>query len=163
MALHDSRFLFRPGRPRNAPLGFAGFVAGDSLPRLAATLRGHGGRRLSCTRSRADSTVQECRSRYTDSLSRRPVEVWLSAIGENAAILILSTEGTPAQLELWRHDLSSRYGQVETRSQGAQRMMQWVRQGRMIRLTWRTDRWAPAISVSLVDGRILDGWGKKRE
>ena len=47
--------------------------------------------------------------------------------------------------------------------QGAQRMMQWVRQGRMIRLTWRTDRWAPAISVSLVDGRILDGWGKKRE
>jgi hypothetical protein len=107
--------------------------------------------------------VQECRSTYSDSVSRRPVEVWLSAIGENAAILTLKTEGSPAMLELWRADLSRRYGQVETRVQGSQRMMQWVRQGRMIRLTWRTDRWAPAISVSLVDGHILDAWGEKRE
>lgn len=107
--------------------------------------------------------MQECRSTYTDSVSQRPVEVWLSVIGLRAAILILKTDGSPAQLELWRGDLSRRYGHVETRVQGAQRMMQWVRQGRMIRLTWRTDRWAPAISVSLVDGNILDNWGKKRE
>lgn len=149
-----------PGAER---LGFAGFSAGDSLPRLVTTLRGHRGQQLHCTRSHSDSTVQECRSTYTDSVSRRPVEVWLSAIGLRAAILILKTDGSPAQLELWRDDLSRRYGHVETRVQGSQRMMQWVRQGRMIRLTWRTDRWAPAISVSLVDGNILDGWGKKRE
>ena len=142
---------------------FAGFTAGDSLPRLAAALRGHRGQRLRCTRSRADSTVQDCRSTYTDSVSRRQVEVWLSAIDESAGILTLKTEGSPAQLELWRSDLSRRYGQVETKVQGPQRMMQWVRQGRMIRLTWRTDRRAPAISVSLVDGHILDDWGKKRE
>jgi len=96
-------------------------------------------------------------------VSRRQVEVWLSAIDESAGILTLKTEGSPAQLELWRSDLSRRYGQVETKVQGPQRMMQWVRQGRMIRLTWRTDRRAPAISVSLVDGHILDDWGKKRE
>ena len=149
--------------PGDSSLAFAGFVAGDSLTRLAAILRGLGGRRPGCTRSRADRTVQECHSSYTDSASGRPVEVWLSVIDECAAIVILKTEGSPAQLERWRGDLSNRYGRVETRVQGPQRMMQWVRHGRMIRLTWRTDRRSPAISVSLVDGHILDGWGRKRE
>ncbi|MEP7326334.1 MAG: hypothetical protein ABI836_10330 [Gemmatimonadota bacterium] len=149
--------------PGDAPLVFAGFTPGDPLTRLAATLREHEGHHLRCTRSRSDSTVQECHSSYTDSASRRSVEVWLSAIAENAAILILKTEGSLAQLERWRGDLITRYGRVSTRVQGPQRMMQWVRSGRMIRLTWRLDRAAPAISVSLVDGHILDGWGQKRE
>lgn len=91
------------------------------------------------------------------------MEVWLSAIGESAAILMLKTDGSLAQLEGWRGELSTRYGRVETRAQGPQRMMQWVRRGRMIRLTWRVDPAGLAISVSLVDGHLLDGWGKKRE
>ncbi len=39
-------------------------------------------------------------------------------------------------------------------------MMQWVRRGRMLRLTWRTDRRGRTASVSLVDGRVLDAWGR---
>ena len=41
-------------------------------------------------------------------------------------------------------------------------MMQWVRRGRMLRLTWRTERGERTASVSLVDGRVLDGWGGGR-
>lgn len=126
-------------------------------------LRRLGGQRLSCTRSRADSTVQECRGRYADSTSRSAVELWVSAIAERAAILTIKTDGALSLLERWKGNLVTRYGPVETRSQGAQRMMQWVRRGRMIRLTWRLDQAAPAVSVSLVDGRILDGWGRLRE
>jgi hypothetical protein len=44
--------------------------------------------------------------------------------------------------------------------QGTQRMLQWVRRGRMIRLTWRMEGGAQVASVSLVDGRVLDNWGR---
>jgi hypothetical protein len=40
--------------------------------------------------------------------------------------------------------------------------MQWVRQGRMLRLTWRTDKENRPVSVSLVDGHVLDAWGRDR-
>lgn len=160
--------LTRPGlgqaaAPDTSALRFGGFAAGAPREEINAQLRRLGGQRLSCTRSRADSTVQECRGRYSDSTSRRGVELWISVIAERAAILTIKTEGALSQLERWRSDLVTRYGRVETRSQGAQRMMQWVRRGRMIRLTWRLDQAAPAVSVSLVDGRILDGWGRLRE
>ena len=41
-------------------------------------------------------------------------------------------------------------------------MMQWVRRGRMLRLTWRAEKGAKVASVSLVDGRVLDAWGRSR-
>jgi hypothetical protein len=40
--------------------------------------------------------------------------------------------------------------------------MQWVRRGRMLRLTWRMERGQKVASVSLVDGRVLDDWGRSR-
>jgi hypothetical protein len=42
-------------------------------------------------------------------------------------------------------------------------MMQWVRQGRMLRLTWRIEKSQKLASVSLVDGHLLDDWGRTRE
>jgi hypothetical protein len=47
--------------------------------------------------------------------------------------------------------------------QGTQRMMQWVRRGRMLRLTWRAEGTGMTASVSLVDGRVLDQWGRRRD
>jgi hypothetical protein len=41
-------------------------------------------------------------------------------------------------------------------------MMQWVRQGRMMRLTWRVSSSERVASVSLVDGHILDSWGRTK-
>jgi hypothetical protein len=32
----------------------------------------------------------------------------------------------------------------------------------MLRLTWRTERGGRMASVSLVDGRVLDDWGRAR-
>ena len=49
-----------------------------------------------------------------------------------------------------------------TRVQGTQRMLQWVRRGRMIRLTWRAEAGQQVASVSLVDGQVLDNWGRSR-
>ena len=51
---------------------------------------------------------------------------------------------------------------VDAQVQGTQWMMQWVRQGRMLRLTWRIEGGGKTASVSLVDGRVLDAWGRAR-
>jgi hypothetical protein len=69
---------------------------------------------------------------------------------------------TTDQLDRWRTTIEGRYGRVDTQAQGAQHMMQWVRRGRMLRLTWRTDGGGQVASVSLVDGRVLDAWGQGR-
>jgi len=41
-------------------------------------------------------------------------------------------------------------------------MMQWVRRGTMIRLTWRAQQGAKATSVALIDGNVLDAWTARR-
>jgi len=41
-------------------------------------------------------------------------------------------------------------------------MMQWIRHDRMLRLTWRIDHGGKVASVALVDGSVLDAWGRER-
>ena len=78
-------------------------------------------------------------------------------------VLTLSGPVNAAQLTDWKDTLENRFGSVGARVQGTQWMMQWVRQGRMLRLTWRIEKSQKLASVSLVDGRLLDDWGKTRE
>ena len=68
----------------------------------------------------------------------------------------------PDQLDEWRSGLESRYGRVGANVQGSQWSMQWIRQDRMIRLTWRIDHSTKVASVALVDGAVLDAWGRTR-
>ena len=90
------------------------------------------------------------------------VKVWVSAIDSVAGVITLSAGVAGETLDRWRQRIESRYGRVGAKAQGSQWMMQWVRRGRMLRLTWRTDRGERTASVSLVDGRVLDAWGRKR-
>ena len=77
-----------------------------------------------------------------------------------AGVITLSGVLASDQLEQWRATLETQYGRVGARNQGAQWMQQWVRRGRMLRLTWRLERGEKVASVSLVDGRVLDAWGR---
>jgi hypothetical protein len=79
-----------------------------------------------------------------------------------AGVITLSRTFTADQLESWRESIEQRYGRVDAQVQGAQSMMQWVRHGRMLRLTWRIDKGERTASVSLVDGPVLDAWGRAR-
>lgn len=145
-----------------SPLDFGGFPAGASLDLVQQRLRELDAAPLGCTRARRDSTVAECRGRFTDPETGRTVEVWLSAIHDSAAVLTLETGMPLGQLQELRNQLARRYGTVPVRVQGSQRMLQWVRSGRMLRLTWRIDQNPPVVSASLVDGGILDRWGQRR-
>lgn len=147
--------------PEPPPLEFLGFHPGERLLAVERQVTHLGGAALRCEGARTDPSVMECRATIVDSAGRR-VAVWLSAIDSAAAVLTVSGAATAGRLGDWQARLERGYGRVGTRVQGAQRMMQWVRRGRMIRLTWRLDRSERIASVSLVDGWVLDQWGRRR-
>jgi hypothetical protein len=144
-----------------AGLHFLGFRAGAHLRELNHQLRGSGGT-LQCRSARVDPRVSECRGRLPPTATLPEIELSVSAVDSVAGIMTLAGRVGPAGLENWRRTLQERYGRVATRSQGSQSMLQWVRRGRMIRLTWRLERSGQVASVSLVDGHVLDGWGRAR-
>jgi hypothetical protein len=141
-------------------LQFFGFRAGARLEELDLHLRGLGGKRLRCKRARTDQRVSECRVILSNPELGNRVTLWVSAIDSAAGVMTLSGVVVPGQLERWRSVLQHGYGLVAKRVQGTQSMLQWVRRGRMIRLTWRLEGGEKVASVSLVDGRVLDDWGR---
>jgi hypothetical protein len=145
-----------------APLEFHGFRAGAHLADIAAQVQRLDGTSLKCLRARLDRRISECRATLTDPEFGGPVEVWLSAVDSVASVVTLSGEVAPDQLDQWRSGLESRYGRVGARVQGSQWAMQWVRRNRMIRLTWRINHASKVASVALVDGAVLDAWGRER-
>ena len=145
------------------PLSFLGFEAGARLDAVSLQVQALGGTGLRCDRSRRDRTVSECRATLFDPVWSRPVTLWLSAMDSATGILMLSGPVTGEQLDGWKTELESAFGGVGARVEGPQWMLQWVRQGRMMRLTWRVDNNAKVASVSLVDGWILDDWGRHRD
>jgi hypothetical protein len=144
------------------PLRFLGIEAGLPLGELVREVTMLGGKALRCDRSRGDPSVHECRAAFRSPGFGQPLSLWASVIDSATGILTLSGPVTGAQLDEWRSTLETEYGVVGAQVQGPQWMMQWVRQGRMIRLTWRIEKGARVASVSLVDGRILDAWGRRR-
>ena len=146
--------------PDTTGLEFLGYRAGARLDELALHLRTSSGGKMRCRRSKADPRVTECRGSLNDEQFGRTVELWVSAIDSVAGVITLSGVLASGQLEHWREMLESRYGRVGAQTQGAQWMLQWVRRGRMVRLTWRLERGEKIGSVSLVDGRVLDEWGR---
>ncbi|HEU4698940.1 MAG TPA: hypothetical protein VFS40_07165 [Gemmatimonadales bacterium] len=145
-----------------ASLGFLGFSPGDSVATLGARVTELGGRPLRCNRSRTDPRVQECRATLVDPERGAPLELWASAIDGVAGVITLSGRLGGDQLDQWREALETSYGRAGARVQGPQWSMQWVRRGRMLRLTWRVEKGEKVASVSLVDGRTLDDWGRTR-
>jgi hypothetical protein len=159
--------LVRPAQASSAPpdtttLQFYGFRAGARIDEMNAVLRRFDGSHLSCERARADPRVSECRGVLMAPKLGGKLRLWVSAVDSVASVITLSSKVETAQLDRWRDDLERRYGRVGAHAQGSQWMMQWVRRGRMLRLTWRVERGQKTASVSLVDGRVLDEWGRRR-
>jgi len=143
--------------PDTSPLEFHGFRAGARLDELHALVG-----RLRCDRAKVDRRVTECRAIVNDPELGGAVNLWVSAVDSVASVITLSSGVGADQLDQWRETIERRYGRVNATVQGSQWMMQWVRRGRMLRLTWRIERGEKVASVSLVDGRVLDAWGGNR-
>ena len=151
-----------PMAPDTSGLQFLGFRAGAPLDELSLQMQSLGGGRLRCRRSRVDQRVRECRGQLPSGVQGGRIDVWVSAIDSMAGVITLSGVVAPARLDFWRRALLDRYGAVGAKVQGSQSMLQWVRRGRMLRLTWRLEAGGKVASVSLVDGHVLDDWGRPR-
>jgi hypothetical protein len=149
-------------QPDTTALEFLGFRAGARLEELNVQVQRMKGGSLRCRRSKVDPRVMECRAALQDPELARVVALCVSAIDSSAGVITLSGAIAPEQLDRWRWALQQRYGTVGPKVQGTQSMLQWVRRGRMLRLTWRLEGSGKVASVSLVDGRVLDEWGRNR-
>lgn len=145
------------------PLSFLGIDAGARLDSVDGTVRLLGGTALRCQRAKEAREVQECRGTLFEPVSGRPLALWMSAMDSATGILTLSGPVTGVQLDSLRAGLQRHYGLVDATVQGSQWMMQWVRQGRMLRFTWRIEKGEKVLSVSLIDGGVLDAWGRRQE
>jgi hypothetical protein len=146
------------------PFGFLGFEPGLSLFLLQERGTQLGKGSVQCLRASRDLRIGECRGGLPELDAGRSVDLWASMIDGRAAVLTLSARLPEARFARWREFLEGRYGVVPEKRQGPMRMLQWVRHGRMIRLSWRTKGRDLETSVSMVDGPLLDGWanqGKK--
>ena len=143
-------------------LEFYGFRAGASVAELQALVRERPGGALRCRQAQADARVSECRGTLDDPALGGRVDLWVSSVNGVASVITISAQVEADRLDRWRSAVERRYGRVDASVQGIQWMMQWVRRGRKLRLTWRTERGGRMASVSLVDGRVLDDWGRAR-
>ena len=158
VALTPSRASAQPIPADTAALEFRGFRAGARLDELQTLVQHMDGGRLRCQRAKRDRRVTECRATVQDAELGGAVNLWVSAVDSTAGVITLSRTVDAGLLDRWRQAIEHRYGRVDATAQGSQWMMQWVRHERMLRLTWRTERGKRTASVSLVDGRVLDGW-----
>ncbi len=144
------------------PLAIFGIPAGAPIKVVAETIADHDGGQLHCDRSKVDTRVEECRATLTVAEAAEPLELWMSAIDSVTSVLTVAGNLAPDELDHLRSQFEKRYGRVNAKAQNSQWMMQWVRQGNMIRLTWHAQQGAKAASVSLVDGKVLDAWQARR-
>ncbi len=111
-----------------------------------------------CGVSPSDRRLADCRGRVTgpDDL---PLLLTAALVDGHLAILVLRGALGEEGLTVWYRALASRFGWVTSTHDRGQDTWQWVRRGQMIRLTTREDRGARMVSVTLVDGPLLDGLG----
>jgi hypothetical protein len=150
-----------PSWTRLPSLRFFGFRAGISLDAASERVGDLSGTALACEQSTVDRGVMDCRSTFPDPITSDPVDLWLAVRDSLVAILTISGPVSPVQFQAWRSSLVSAYGETEVVEQGSQSMLQWIRHRQMLRLTWRTFTDSTAASVSLIDGPLLDGWGRR--
>ncbi len=154
--------LMAQAAPASDPLSVFGIKAGSTVRVVAETIADRNGGNLRCDRSKADSRVEECRATVSVPEAAEPLELWMSAVDSVTSVLTVAGNLAPDELDQLRTSLERRYGRVNAKAQNSQWMMQWVRQGTMIRLTWRAQQGAKATSVALIDGNVLDGWTARR-
>lgn len=147
--------------PDSAGFGFLSFHPGMTLVELREHASQQGRGDIGCRAGVADPRLLECRGGLPELDSGRSVDIWVSVINGRAAITLLSARLTDARLARWRELLEGRYGPSPERRQGPGKMLQWIRGGRMLRLTWRPKGREFEASVSMVDGPLLDSWANE--
>lgn len=136
-----------------SPIEFLGFRPGSSRAEAEAQLTAHRGS-WRC-RSSIDPRIIDCRGGMPSV--HGALALTASVIDGRVAILLLAGAVNRAGLAVWREGLQSTYGSVSPRTDHGQETWQWIRRRQMLRLTTRIEAGKRVVSVSLIDGPLLDG------
>ncbi|HEX9167083.1 MAG TPA: hypothetical protein VF862_14315, partial [Gemmatimonadales bacterium] len=140
------------------PLEVLGFRPGASHAAAEAAVRSQRGR-WNCRQSAVDPRFTECLGSIAPA-GEPALDLIASLVRDSVAVLLLSGTVTDVDLRRWRARLDARIGPATERHSQGQVVWQWVRSGRMIRITSRAEGGTQRASVSLVDGWLLDGLGE---
>ena len=156
-------FLLLPaGPPAQAgpPLALLGLAPG--IPRAALEERvARLGGRLACKTSGVDSRFAECTTVLPHAPDGRRWSLLASLVDGSAAILLLTAPFDAKELVSFREELTGTLGRPNLRQRADQESFEWIRAGKMMRLTSRRGDGRLKVSVSLLQGDLLDPLGKK--
>lgn len=139
-------------QPR-VPFEVLGLSPGMAEEAATTAVRAHGGS-LRCQPT-AEPRLRQC-SAALGQTPRGPVTLTLSLVDGQLAVALIAAILEPAAVGDWHAQLASRYGEVAPSRGPGQESFQWIAAGRMMRFTVRREAGRLMVSVSLVDGPLLD-------
>ena len=137
----------------SSPIEFLGFRPGASRAETEAHLATVAGS-WRCTASH-DPRITDCRGTMPSEAGA--LTLTASHVDSRLAILLLAGPVDREALAVWRERLQTVYGSVAPRTDHGQETWQWIRRRQMLRLTTRLEAGNQVVSVSLIDGPLLDG------
>lgn len=144
------------GQSRAPALQLMGLEPGIEQRELKERVAKLGGS-LNCRNSARDSRFAECTAGLTKTPDGRPWQLLASLIQDSAAVILVSVGSSAPEVARLREALAEELGRPNLRRQADQEAYEWVRAGRMMRLTARSEAGRVTMSVSLVEGSLLDG------
>lgn len=137
----------------SSPIEFLGFRPGSSRAEAEAHLATVAGS-WRCNRSH-DPRITDCRGTMPSAAGI--LSLTASHVDGRLAILLLAGPVDREAIAVWRERLQTVYGSVAPRTDHGQETWQWIRRRQMLRLTTRLEAGRRVVSVSLIDGPLLDG------
>jgi hypothetical protein len=147
--------------PQSPPLGLLGLAPGLVQSDLQERVAKLGGK-MSCRTSTVDRRFAECTAMLSGAPDGRRWELLASLIDGTSAVILLKTGVSEREVEQLKSSLTTELGRPNYRKQGEQQSFEWIRAGRMMRLTSRPERGRVQLSVSLVEGSVLDALDASR-
>lgn len=141
-----------PAQSPELALSFLGLEPGMHHPAADSAMARHGGT-LQCQPTR-EPRITACRGRLR--VSGEVLSTSISLVDDRVAIALISARLPAARIADWHAELVDRYGEAPASRRAGQESFQWIRSGRMLRLTVRREQGGLTASVSLLDGRLLD-------
>jgi len=140
------------------PLTMLGLAPGVTKSALQEDVAKLGGK-LECKTASANPRIADCTAPLVRGEDGRRWSLLASMVDGSAGIVLLKATVSDQELAQLTRDLVAALGRPNLRQQHDQVTYEWIRSGRSMRLASRGERGRSQVSVSLIDGAVLDGLG----
>lgn len=135
-----------------------GLAPGGALAELQETVAKAGGK-AACRTSPVDPRVSECTATLTRTSDHRTWSMTASLVDGTAGMLVLRTTTDPRGFDALREEWTVRFGRPNLKHMPNLESYQWIRDGRMLKLAGVNIRGRYEVTVSVVEGEVLDRLG----